>query len=237
MKNTLLLLLLILSVTLHSQNIAEPIACVTYKVGLIPNEAIDTITKSVEQRKRIEENNVAMELIECELYYTKNISIYKMVDKLDVGSAFVYNKMASMSSAKGLYYKDIKVKEKIKQIDQNGILNIVYPYDEYKWEITNETKVISGYKCYKATCVYGEFDFRRNKQLTFNPEVWFTPEIPVPFGPRGLDGLPGLVLEASFNSRIYFYATKIEFNVKNSKIKIERPSNGKYLTKKEYDEH
>lgn len=235
MKNSILLLLLIFSVGLHSQSTIEPITCVTYKVGLISNEAIDTINRSIIQQKKLDTRNAAINVIEYELFCTKDKSIYHLVDKLDLGNAFEY-KMASIAAGRGLYYKDSNVKEKIKQIDSGGLCNIIYPYDEYVWKVTDETKIISGYKCYKAICVYGEFDHRRNKQLTFNPEVWFAPEIPIPFGPRGLDGLPGLVLEATFNSRIYFYATKIEFDVKNSKIKIERPSSGKYLTKKEYEQ-
>lgn len=228
MKNKIILLLLTLATNLHAQ---DPISCVTYKMGLIPNEAIDNQTKSIEENKKIEDYKTARELIECKLYFTNSKSIYSLVEKLDVGDPFIYKMVAIRT--KGIFYKNISTKEKIEQREFGGIVNIIHPYDEYKWEITNETKMISGYQCYKAICKYEEFDNARNKMLTFTPEVWFTPEIPVSFGPRGLDGLPGLVLEASFNSRTYFYATKVELNITKPEIKIEKPNKGKYITLEE----
>lgn len=211
----------------------DSISCVTYKMGLIPNETIDNKVRSIEEKKRFEERKAASELIECKLYFTKDKSISSMVEKLDVENPFVYKMMAIR--AQGVYFKDINTKEKIEQTSFGGMLNIIHPYDEYKWEITNETKMISGYKCYKAICTYQEFSIKRNKMLTFNPEVWFAPELSFPFGPKGLDGVPGLVLEASFNSRTYFYASKIEFNIKGAPIKIEKPKNGRYITQEEYN--
>ena len=233
MKNKIFLLFLFVFANGQSQNIEESVTCVTYKMGLIPNETIDNQPKSIEENKKIEDYKTARELIECKLYFTKDRSIYSLVEKLDVGDPFIY-KMVALR-AKGIYYKDINTKEKITQTEFGGLLNIIHPYDEYKWEITNETKIINGYKCYKAICTYEEFDKRRNKMLTFNPEVWFAPELSFPFGPLGLDGVPGLVLEASFNSRTYFYASKIEFNLKNPPIKIEKPKNGRYITQEEYN--
>ena len=66
------------------------------------------------------------------------------------------------------------------------------------------------------------------------PIVWFTPEIPIPFGPIGIDGLPGVVLEASEKGKMYFYATKIISDYKDPLITIEIPK-GKFITPEEYD--
>ena len=228
-----ILLFLIISGNIFAQNLQDSISCVTYKMGLIPNEAIDNKVRTIEEKKRFDGYNAARELIECKLYFTKSKSLYSLVEKLDVGDPSAY-KMVALQ-AKGKYYKDINNKEKITQTEFGALLNIIHPYDEYKWEITNDTKIISGYKCYKAICTYEEFDKRRDKMLTFNPEVWFAPELSFPFGPLGLDGVPGLVLEASFNSRTYFYASKIEFNIENPSVKIEKPKNGKYITQEEYN--
>lgn len=60
------------------------------------------------------------------------------------------------------------------------------PLREINWEITEEQKTIGNFSCIKA---FGDQEGR-----TY--EAWFTLEIPVPFGPYRLYGLPGLILEA-----------------------------------------
>ncbi|MDO5607308.1 MAG: GLPGLI family protein [Capnocytophaga sp.] len=70
------------------------------------------------------------------------------------------------------------------------------------WEIQHGKKAtIMGMECTQAK---GSF---RGRSYT----VWFTPEIPVPFGPWKLGGLPGLILEASDDlGGATFVADKIE---------------------------
>lgn len=51
--------------------------------------------------------------------------------------------------------------------------------------VPDDTKEINGYKCYKAKST-----FRGS-----NIEAYFTPEIPIGFGPFKFKGLPGLILE------------------------------------------
>lgn len=76
------------------------------------------------------------------------------------------------------------------------------------WELTDETKTISSFECQKAI---GEF---RGRTYT----VWFTNDIPISVGPWKLNGLPGLILEASDSSnKFHFFADKIELNT-NEKI-------------------
>ncbi len=54
-----------------------------------------------------------------------------------------------------------------------------------KWEFLPEVSTVLGYECSKATT---EFAGRRYT-------AWFTPEIPLPFGPYKFGGLPGLILK------------------------------------------
>nr|WP_298001267.1 GLPGLI family protein [uncultured Flavobacterium sp.] len=71
----------------------------------------------------------------------------------------------------------------------------------YSWKITNETKQIQNFTCYKATTA-----FRGN---TF--EAWFTPDIPINAGPWKWYGLPGLILEATDKDQsVVFKVEKIE---------------------------
>ena len=57
---------------------------------------------------------------------------------------------------------------------------------DFNWVITEESKKIGDYVCYKATTQ----NFRGR-----NYEAWFTYDIPVPTGPWKFHGLPGLILE------------------------------------------
>lgn len=76
-------------------------------------------------------------------------------------------------------------------------------YTELKWKIGSEKKEIAGHSCIKAST-----EFRGRTW-----EVWFTPDIPVSFGPWKLHGLPGLILEAyDSTKRFSFVAVNISFN-------------------------
>lgn len=68
-------------------------------------------------------------------------------------------------------------------------------WEKPEWEISDETKEILGYQCFKATTDY------RGRRWT----AWFAPEIPVQDGPWKLCGLPGLILEAVDNHREFHF--------------------------------
>ena len=124
---------------------------------------------------------------------------------------------------------------KLYQTEKPELYNVIVPFEQYKWEITTETKIIDGYKCYKAITTYEDiYNPYKDRKLVFNPVVWFTPDIPASFGPKGLDGLPGLILEGSINGKKYLYASKIEFEYKKIKV-IEKPKGGKDITQKELE--
>jgi GLPGLI family protein len=73
------------------------------------------------------------------------------------------------------------------------------------WNISEETKKINQYDCYKATC---SFKGR-------NYSVWFTPDIQTGFGPIKLNGLPGLILEVSDDTKeVVLYAQAITMEEK-----------------------
>ena len=171
-------------------------------------------------------------ILDFELIYDKNESIFQIINKLDDNSNSIDIKIT-----KGIYdgylkfYKNIKNREKVLNINEKGIkYNVETDFNEYKWEINpNDTKEISGFKCYKATAKT-ERKHNGKTQETFQSYAWFTYELPTSFGPRGLDGLPGLVLEGSFGGKKIFFATSINKTARN----IEKPSANKTISYTEY---
>lgn len=66
----------------------------------------------------------------------------------------------------------------------------------FNWTIdTAETRNIQGYDCSKASTPFRGRDYI----------AWFTPDIPVPFGPWKFGGLPGLILEVQDTENLYDY--------------------------------
>lgn len=79
------------------------------------------------------------------------------------------------------------------------------------WIITEETKEIGGYTCFKATL--NEVMERSTKNFIRPVIAWFTPEIPLPFGPLHYGNLPGLILELQTENALYG-VEKLDFKKK-----------------------
>lgn len=85
----------------------------------------------------------------------------------------------------------------------------------FNWEIGTETATVCGYECLKSTCHW------RGREFT----TWFTPDIPVEYGPWKFGGLPGLIMKVSDNDGIYtFEAVAVE----NGTFPIYAPRGSKY---------
>lgn len=176
--------------------------------------------------------NKALSELEYVLYCNSKSSHYSINDKLAVEDGLAF-KLAKKIAGSGIFYKDdsIKIKHKMSFGEK---FNVVYPYKD-NWIITKDTKIINGYKCYKATTVREEKNYYKDTYQKFFPEVWFAPEIPYQFGPRGLDGLPGLVLEGTINGKTIFYASTIKFDCDDCLQKIIKPKAKKEILKDDYN--
>lgn len=77
----------------------------------------------------------------------------------------------------------------------------IEPLSEMAWNIVEDsTTNVLGYDCMMA-----ETDYHGRQW-----KAWFTTELPMPFGPWKLHGLPGLILKAEANGGFSFAATGIE---------------------------
>jgi GLPGLI family protein len=121
--------------------------------------------------------------------------------------------------SKEYYYNDITKTYLIKECEALGEC-FIFENKYLNWELTQETKEINGYIVYKAT--------RSNGKVI----AWYTPSIPISFGPKGEYGLPGLILQLDIGN-IVFSAVKIVLNPKEE-IKIEIPKGGKRISGEEY---
>jgi GLPGLI family protein len=131
-------------------------------------------------------------------------------------------------------YVNLKTKENFRQsFFLDKIIINVEPID---WTLTQETKKIGKYICYKATTTLKEE--REGGGYLSDPIVaWYTLEIPVSFGIRNYSGLPGLTLELTQETeegKLFYKAIKIELNPKK-KIVIKKPK-GKAISHKEFIE-
>jgi GLPGLI family protein len=84
------------------------------------------------------------------------------------------------------------------------------------WQLQPETKKIGNYEARKATAKF------RGRVYT----AWYTLEIPLPYGPWKLQGLPGLILEAYDKKKeMYLYFKNLEYPTNNNAeiSQVKRP--------------
>ena len=80
-------------------------------------------------------------------------------------------------------------------------IHVTEDYDKYSWTISDQTKQIGKY-----TCRLAEGSYTKNTSCCGLERVrltaWFAPSLSYPYGPMGIDGLPGLILEVTVNDRL-----------------------------------
>lgn len=147
-----------------------------------------------------------------ELHFDKNESYYFKDEQLEKKNGY------TMGSKAGLfpYYNNAKSKGTIELNSMMGNIS----HELLEWKTTNESKMIGDFKCYKATTTETLYS-RQGHYYDRDIEVWFTPDIPVKFGPEHYNGLAGLVLEVKRNE-FTIKASKINLNPDEKKLKIKR---------------
>lgn len=186
------------------------------------------------------------------MIFNKQEAVYEENQTLDQPSNNNFSISIKMSGGGKKY---INTKEKI-TLEEDEIFGkeflIEEPLVQPKWQLINESKKIGDYNCFKAELVipvtetekeaYKEFlEKEATKPALFKMEepkdkvvtVWYTPEIPVSFGPNNYWGLPGLILEVN-EDNLVILCSKVVLN-NQSKLKIKRPNVGSKVSQKEFD--
>lgn len=138
----------------------------------------------------------------------ENGHIYEMVKtKVDESYSIIQTKATNELGLQ--YYQN-------KDSIYNRDLGFKYVKDklpEINWQFTSDIKKIGRFNCNKAIASF------RGRKYT----AWYTVEIPIPFGPWKLHGLPGLILEAyDTHKEVFFYFKSIKYPIKETLI-IKKP--------------
>lgn len=156
--------------------------------------------------------------IQYSLIVNKDESYFERIESMVNDIEGSNERYVYLSGGSGKYYSnnsftlhETSYKNKIITIKLNSDSN---------WQITKESKLISGYKCYKAIYTHKRYDEIDKKYSYSKTYAWFTPNIAIPFGPTKYRGLPGLILQIRpYGGKLYFTAKSIKkTNEKITKI-------------------
>lgn len=181
------------------------------------NQQYNAINKAIE-------NNP----MDFELTFKREKAFFEIKDRMGTNDFQTKIAKVMLGGTKKFYY-NLETEEFLKQEVAYGETFLI-PIDKPNWELSNSSKMIGKYKCYKATTHYSiENDAGRFEK---NVIAWYCPEIPYMYGPSGFFGLPGLILELTDDNRTYS-ATEISLN--QSDYNIVKPKKGVIITQEEFE--
>lgn len=160
-----------------------------------------------------------------DLYFNNNESIYqpKNPDVQPSQSFYipashkntVYNNLTKNEtiSDKALFEKNIFIKDTTRKI---------------KWKLTDETREIAGFQCYRANALIMDSVYL---------VAFYTDEIPTRSGPESITGLPGMILGVALpQQHLTIFATKVEgIETDPAKWKIPTEGKSKFVTNAEFN--
>lgn len=255
MKKALLLLLLI-----SSSYAQELVGKVEYQT--VRNESLKNELKSSNEKDGLTEDiSKAMEEAFTKAFqkkflltFTKKESLFEEIVELDKPKPNSEIMIAVSISGTGKRY--INLIENYSLLEEDVFGEELIIKDSLKnpnWTLSDESKKIGDYICYKATRnipvskndleAYERYlkKVESGKSVLFTMEkpkphtiiAWYTPEISVNFGPNGESGLPGLILKLETEELIYL-CSKITIK-NNEKLKIKKPNTGKVVSPAEFE--
>jgi len=196
------------------------------------NSENDSITKKLDNPSLKEKVDEIATRLQLKLKFNQAKSQFGLVKNL-----FLNDNDFSVRAAKrlygggGRYFTDLTERYSIEEKEFLGKpFNVKTKLDEIEWVLTNESKIISGYNCFKAVGVRYSTDRQFNRK-EYNVYAWYSPEIPINFGPFEAVGLPGLVLQFDLIGRS-LVADKIDFN---KEVIVESAKNNTIISKQEFD--
>ena len=151
-----------------------------------------TIPKNIDQSNQFGKKLVReISLLHFSLKYRLNESYFENLPHVPFDDLSAKLALISAGSLNNWYQN---LEEKISFFNINiasADYTVVYQDHMQGWQLENESKEIEGYQCFKASITILNTRTLENDIV----EAWYTTDIPVPYGPAGYGGLPGLILE------------------------------------------
>ncbi|EWH12458.1 hypothetical protein KLA_14438 [Cellulophaga geojensis KL-A] len=194
---------------------------ITYTINLAP-ELIKSISKTNNPNTRAILKN--SKEVSYALNFNSKSSTYQKNESLYDESKQKLNLVATGAGGTGIFYYNTEDNALLKQLTIGGDTFLI-TQNAKKWKLLNTSKKIGKYNCYRATLLDNN-----NKETKVT--AWYTLDIPLAYGPKDYNGLPGIILEL-YEGKFFFKASKIELSNKN-KI-IEKPVDGLNLTQEEFN--
>ena len=155
------------------------------------------------------------------LKFDKDRSFFYLDELLSIGN------QADLALAKGPYQGEYYFNRKedsviwaIEALGEKFLVNV----DKIDWKLRNEQKTISGYSCFKASAKIvlenGKFQ---------DVTAWYTPEIPLSYGPLQYNGLPGLIVQLATGSEFYKLV-----QIQQKEITINTPQKGTSISEADF---
>lgn len=146
------------------------------------------------------------------LYFSKNQTLYQKgeepVEKNPYYSDGQEDDIVFSDLQRGVFTKKQAVFEETILL-QDSIRNI-------PWEMTNETRIIAGFECHKATAILFDSIF---------VVAFYTNQLLVNGGPMGFSNLPGMILGVAIpRMNLSLFAVRVE---KRTPVSFVQPSGGK----------
>lgn len=198
------------------------------------------------------------------LLFSDSISVYQLLPDDEAPDPFaggdggggrgISMRFGGIGGDAGTTYRNF-AQAKVVQATELGGKNflIVDTIKQQAWKMSEETKKILGYTCFKASMkmpVRSQMSIRTmvsvngskpDSTKTSTPSVpreadlvvWYAPAILTPAGPEGYGMLPGVILEADFdNGQMAYKALEVKSSVNAKELK--EPTKGKTVTRAEY---
>lgn len=235
MKNTIFLVISLLVITVC--NAQKVIGKIIYNATVEPtkeykekykskNSSHDRLFKAIEKQG---------ENFNLELVFSNKNAVYQLIEPMlrDSKEQYIFNMAKAIYKTGHKFYNSSEKKTITKEVDfleEKYLIETKYTFSN--WKMLNKQEKIGKYNCYLAE---RDFEYQTRKGKTkIKQLVWYTPEIPLPFGPSEFVGFPGLVLKVQSGTIIY-KAKVIKLNPKE-KIKLDVFEGGKIISEKEFSQ-